>query len=445
MEILFKVLQFILSLSLLIFIHELGHFLSARMFGIRVEKFYLFFDAGGFSLFKFKRGDTTYGMGWIPLGGYVKISGMVDESLDTEALKQPAQPWEFRSKPAWQRLIVMVAGVVMNVLAAIVIYTGMSWHWGDRYIDNSDLRWGYTFNELGHRIGFEDGDRIVALDGKAAEGDFQTIYPDMVIDRIETVTVERNGARVDIPIPVEFVSEMINSADFMIPRVPSVVMKMIPDGGAALGGMMPGDSLVAFDGRPMIFTDQFQKALAASKGRDAVITVARDSAGVRVLRDLTIRISDEGLLGVNFATILGFAPVQTLHYNLLQAVPAGFHRAGTQIASYWNNLKLIFTPKTKAYQSVGSIISIGNIFHGYWDWQSFWAVTAFLSIVLAVMNILPIPALDGGHVLFLLWEVVTRRKPSDKFLEWAQIVGLVLLFALIAFAFGNDIYRFFIK
>ncbi len=446
MEVIIKILQLILSLSLLIFVHELGHYFTARMFGIRVEKFYLFFDAGGFSLFKFKIGETTFGMGWVPFGGYCKISGMIDESMDTEAMKQPPQPWEFRSKPAWQRLLVMVGGVVMNIVTAFVIFTGMSWHWGDTYVDNRDLRWGYSYNELAHEVGFEDGDRIVNFDGVPVEGSVYKVYSDMVINQVKTVTVSRADSLVDIAIPTEKVSEMLNSADFMLPRLPFVVREVPQGESAAQAGMLPGDSLVAFNGMPMEFLDQYEKAFAGIKGQPADITVMRDSAGVKVPRVLNMMVSEEGKLGVNiFNTLNHYFPVQTYDYTFWQSIPAGFYKTGHEIGSYWSQLKLIFQPKTKAYQSLGSFISIGNIFPGQWDWYSFWRVTGFLSIILAVMNILPIPALDGGHVLFLLWEVVTRRKPSDKFMEWAQIVGLVLLFALLIFAFGNDIYRFFIK
>ncbi len=445
MEVIIKVLQLILSLSLLIFVHELGHYFTARMFGIRVEKFYLFFDAGGFSLFKFKIGETTFGMGWVPFGGYCKISGMIDESMDTEAMKQPPKPYEFRSKPAWQRLIVMVGGVVMNVVTAFVIFTGMSWHWGDAYVDNRDLTWGYSYNELAHEIGFKDGDRIVSFDGVPVEGDFYRVYPDMMINQVKSVTVNRADSLVNIVIPVESISQMLDSKEFMAPRTPFVVGVVAKDGGAAQAGMQTGDSLVAFNGVPMEFFDQYQKALAGVKGGRADITVIRDSSDVKVPRVLSVPVSEEGKIGVNSSPLNRYFPIQAYDYTFWQSIPAGLHKTGNEISGYWNQLKLIVKPETKAYQSLGSFISIGNIFPGQWDWYSFWRVTGFLSIILAVMNILPIPALDGGHVLFLLWEVVTRRKPSDKFMEWAQIVGLVLLFALLIFAFGNDIYRFFIK
>ncbi len=444
MEILIKVLQLILALSLLVFVHELGHYLTARMFGIRVEKFYLFFDAWGFSFFKFKIGETTFGLGWVPFGGYCKISGMIDESMDTEAMKQPPQPWEFRSKPAWQRLIVMVGGVVMNLIAATVIYIGMSWHWGESYIDNGDLKWGYTFNELGHQIGFEDGDRIVSFDGEPVEGNYGSIFADMVIGQVRTVGVLRGGNPATVSIPEEKIAQMLDSPDFMIPRprLPFVVAA-IPEGTTT--GLAVGDSLVALNGVQMSFRDQYAAALAAAAGSVADVTVMRDSAGVSVLRVVRAPVSPEGLFGVNVWGEEHFFPVRTRDYTFAEAIPAGFRRAGAQIANYWDQLKLLVNPKTEAYKGVGSLITIGSIFSGTWDWFVFWHRTAFLSVILAIMNILPIPALDGGHVVFLVWEVVTRRRPSDKFLEWAQMVGMVLLLGLMVLAFWNDIYRFFIK
>jgi regulator of sigma E protease len=366
---------------------------------------------------------------------------MIDESMDREAMKQPAQPWEFRSKPAWQRLIVMVAGVFMNIVVACCIYIGMSWHWGYEYTDNKDVEWGYTFNELAHEIGFHDGDKIVYLDGESV-GDISQIYSDMVINRVETVTVERGGERIDIDIPVEYVSAMLSSPDFISPRMPFEVGIVAEGGGAAEAGIEPGDRLVALGGESMTLADDYAAAFAACKGDTVAITVARDSAGVNVVRELQVEVSDEGTIGVYRVYTL---PRQTLEYNFWQAIPAGFHRTGAEISGYWNQIKLIFTPKTEAYKSVGSLISIGNIFPGEWNWYAFWKITALLSVILAVMNILPIPALDGGHVFFLLWEVITRRKPSDKFMEWAQVFGMIILFALLIFAFGNDIYRFFIK
>jgi regulator of sigma E protease len=447
MEVFIKILQLVLALSLLVFVHELGHYFTARLFKIRVEKFYLFFDVGGFSLFKFKVGETTFGVGWLPLGGYCKISGMIDESMDTEALKKPAQPWEFRSKPAWQRLIVMVGGVTMNLIAAIVIYVGMSWTWGESYIDNRDLKWGYSFNELGHEVGFRDGDHIVSFDGEPVEGSVNNVYLNMVIGQVRAVGVMRDGAPVTVAIPEGFTAQMLNSPEFMIPRVPFVI-RDIP--AETVTPLLAGDSLVAINGESVAFVGEIRRTLAAMAKEmsnvDAEVTVARDSAGVQVLRTLPVSVMPGGQLGIFIKSdISEWFPVRTLEYSFAEAVPAGFQKAGDQISGYWRQLKMLVNPKTEAYKGVGSFITIGNLFPGQWDWFSFWYWTAFLSIILAVLNILPIPALDGGHVVFLLWEVVTRRKPSDKFLEYAQLVGMIVLGALIVLAFWNDIYRFFIK
>jgi regulator of sigma E protease len=426
-----------------VFVHELGHYFTARMFGIRVEKFYLFFDAWGFSFFKFKVGETTFGLGWIPFGGYCKISGMIDESMDTEQMKQPPQPWEFRTKPAWQRLIVMVGGVFMNVVAAIVIYIGISWHWGDEYIDNSDLRWGYAFSELGREIGFEDGDRIVSFDGEPVSGHFGRVFIDMVIGQVRAVEVLRGGVPVTISIPEDKTAQMLDNPDFMIPRIPYVVSS-IPAG--AVTQLAVGDSLVALNGVPMTYVDQFDTFISASADSVFLATVMRDSLGVRVSRQVPLRTLSAGSgPGVVFKNMSDYFPIRTRDYTFAEAVPAGFRRAGEQISSYWDQLKLIVSPKTEAYKSVGSLITIGNIFPGQWDWYLFWSWTAFLSIILAIMNILPIPALDGGHVVFLLWEVITRRRPSDKVLEGAQMAGMIILMGIMVLAFWNDIYRFFIK
>lgn len=455
MEILVKILQLILSLSLLVFVHELGHFLAARMFGIRVDKFYIFFDAGGFSIFRFKIGDTTFGLGWVPFGGYCKIAGMIDESMDTEAMKQPPQPWEFRSKPAWQRLVVMVAGVVMNLVTACLVYIGMSWHWGDNYIDNADVRWGYSFGELAREIGFEDGDRVVSVDGALPEGDFFDIPRTILLNDRTTVRVERGGVERDIEITENYKAALLKSGSFMEPRYPFVVAGTEEGSPAALAGIMPGDSLVAFGGVPVSFTSDVRRALADAAGGVARVTMARDSSGVRVLRTLEVPVSDEGQLGVmikaGFVQSRGgrlssdFFPIRTRSYSLAESIPTGLRKAGKMVSDYWKQLKMMVQPKTEAYKQVGSFITIGSIFPGVWDWFEFWRVTAFISIALALLNILPIPALDGGHVLFLLWEVVTRRRPSDKFLEWMQVLGLVILGALIILTFGNDIYRFFIR
>ncbi len=443
MDILIKILQFILSFSILVFVHELGHFAFARMFGIRVEKFYLFFNPW-FSLFKKKIGGTEYGIGWLPLGGYVKIAGMIDESMDTEQMKQPAKPDEFRSKPAWQRLLVMVGGVMMNVLFAMFIYMGVSYVWGKNYIANEDIPYGYTFNPLAHEIGFENGDKILDIAGNKVE-DFSRVMPMILIDQAPYVTVERGGQPLRIEISEDQLARMLHEGKgFALPRVPFVVAT-VRTGGAEAAGLMAGDSLVSANGAPLLFLDQYTEVFGANKGQSVNIGLMRDSAGVWVPRSYEVQVSDEGTIGVGLADFTRYAKISTVSYSFWESIPAGVKLTGEELSSYAKQLKLLVSPKSEGYKALGGILTIGSIFPGEWNWEGFWLVTAFISIVLAVMNILPIPALDGGHVLFLLVEVITGRRPSDKFLEWAQMVGLFILFALLILANANDIYRFFIK
>ncbi len=446
MDTVIKILQFIVSLSLLVIIHEFGHFLFARLFKTRVEKFYLFFDPW-FSLFKFKKGDTEYGIGWVPFGGYVKISGMIDESMDTEQMKSPPQPYEFRAKPAWQRLLIMVGGVVMNVVFALIIYIGMSYKWGETVLENKDIVYGYTFNSLGQEMGFRNGDRIVDIDGKPAT-EYLDVLKSILISQPEYVTVDRNGQKIRIDITDESINRLLQSADstsLLMPRIPFVVGSVVSGSGAAQAGLHPGDSLISYNGTPMTFFDQYSSAFHAAPGDTVTLGLVRKTDGITKISTLPVKVSAEGTIGVYPRTIDSMLTFSTHNYSLLESIPAGFKRTGAEISSYIDQIKLLFNPKTEAYKSLGGVITMGSIFPTEWDWQRFWSITAFLSIILAVMNILPIPALDGGHVLFLLVEVITRRKPSDKFLEYAQIVGMFIIFALMIFATGNDIYRFFIK
>lgn len=444
MELFIKILMFITSLSLLVLIHELGHFLTAKMFGVRVEKFYLFFNPW-FSLVKFRIGETEFGIGWVPFGGYCKISGMIDESMDLEQMKEEPKPYEFRSKPAWQRLLIMTGGVIMNLVLAVAVYIGMSYKWGDQYFANQDMIYGYVFNDLGHEAGFRDGDRILRVGEREIE-EYNALVIAMLLDAAP-VEVQRGDERLTVAISDEMIGRILESKEwFLQPRVPFVIKGVQDDMPAARAGIMPGDSLVALDGEQTIFYDMYQKAFSEHKGGSVEVTVARDSAGVMIYRTMPVGVTNEGLIGViPDGNLNRFFPVHNKQYGFFKSFPVGFNKAGNEISGYWKQLKMIFKPETGAYKSVGGFMSIGSIFPGTWDWYEFWRITAFLSIVLAIMNILPIPALDGGHVLFLLWEVVTGRKPSDKFLEYAQVAGLLFVFALILFSNGNDIYRFFIK
>ena len=441
MEILIKVIQVLMSLSLLVAIHEFGHFIVARLFKIRVEKFYIFFDPW-FSLFKWKKGDTEYGVGWIPLGGYVKIAGMIDESMDLEQMKAPVQPYEFRAKPAWQRLMVMLAGVTMNVLLAMMIYTGVRYVYGESYLRNEDAKWGYTFSEAGERLGFKDGDKILTVDGEVVDGVNDLRNKLLLTEAGREVVVERAGQNVTIDIPFESLLEMRRNRDYETLyelRFPFIIDSVASESALA-AGLKSGDEIVAFNGVEGVDAVQIvTELLPQVKGDIVALTVNRSGSIV----ELNVPVNAEGKMGVVFRGDL--IKPHTREYDFFEAIPAGIKMAGQTIASYWEQLKLIFTPKTKMYEELGGFIAIGNIFPSEFDWFHFWTMTAFLSIMLAVLNVMPIPGLDGGHAIFTLWEMITGRKPSEKFLEVMQYIGLAILLALLIYANGNDIYRLFIK
>ena len=439
MDILIKALQFFLCFTILVGIHELGHFIMARVFRIRVEKFYIFFDPW-FSLFKFRRGDTEYGLGWLPLGGYVKIAGMIDESMDKEQMKQPVKPDEFRAKPAWQRFLVMIAGVVMNVLLAIVIYCGICYVWGDSYLSNEDARWGYNFNETGHRLGFRDGDRFVSLDGEPVDN-IQTLLNGLLITKGDReVVVERDGEQVTLTLPLQELIDMRRDRAYenlFTLRHPFLVDSVVVPGASAL---RHGDEIVAMEDSTGLEFPGYQALLKSHAGGEVRLAVKR--AGCDSLLHFTLPVTAEGKLGV-----LALAPytLRTQEYTFWESIPAGFRKAGRMLSSYWEQLKLIVQPKTKLYEELGGFIAIGSIFPGSWNWEGFWLTTAFLSIMLAATNTPPTPGLDGGHAIFTFWEMLTGRKVSERVLETAQYVGLIIILALVLYANGNDIYRFFIK
>ena len=437
--ILIKALQFFASLSLLVMIHEFGHYITARIFKIRVEKFYIFFNPW-FSLYKRKIGETEYGIGWLPLGGYVSLAGMIDESMDLEQMKQEPQPWEFRTKPAWQRLIVMLAGITMNVLLAMGIYSAMLYTWGENYYHNDDMVYGYTFNEAGESLGFVDGDKIISIDGEAI-GNVREIDKKLIIaDDNRSVVVERGDEQVTLTLTLEELVAMRENGSiigFYQPIIPFVIEEVVMD-SAKDSGLLANDEIIAIDDTHVDDFFAGKELLAKAAGRNAEIDIVRNATDT--LR-LTAPINAEGQIGVNVKMI---AP-RSVEYSLFESIPAGIRRTGSEIASYWDQLKMIVNPKTKSYKEVGGFIAIGNIFPSEWNWQSFWSLTAFLSVILAIMNILPIPGLDGGHALFTLWEIITRRKPSDKFLEVMQYIGLGLLLLLLVYANGSDIVKLFIK
>ena len=442
MDILIKICQFFLCFTILIGIHELGHFLMARVFRIRVEKFYIFFDPW-FSIFKFRRGHTEYGLGWLPLGGYCKIAGMIDESMDKEYQNREPQPWEFRSKPAWKRFLVMIAGVVMNVLLAVGIYIGICYAWGDAYFSNQDAKWGYNFNEAAHELGFRDGDRFVTIDGEEVDNVSEILNALIITEGDRTVVVERDGRQVILTLPLEELIAMRREKgyeNFISLPQPFVIDSVAAPGAAALH---KGDEIVGIASRRtgdscenMDYND-YRAYLELHAGDTVTLAVLR--GGSRM--SLDVPVSEEGKLGV----IRAAYPLRTRQYSFWEAIPAGIRKTGEVISSYWEQLKMIVQPKTKMYEELGGFIAIGSIFPSTWDWQDFWMKTAFLSIILAVMNILPIPGLDGGHAIFTFWEMITRRKVSDKVLEAAQYVGLIIILFLLLYANGNDIYRFFIK
>lgn len=441
---LIRALQLIMSLSLLVIIHEGGHFLFARLFKTRVEKFCLFFDPW-FTLFKFKpkNSETEYGIGWLPLGGYVKIAGMIDESMDTEQMKQPVQPWEFRAKPAWQRLLIMVGGVLFNFLLALFIYSMILFIWGDEYVPLQKAPLGMDFNETAKAIGFRDGDILVSADGVP----FERYGGDMLTSIVDArqVTVLRDGQEASVYIPEDMMERLLaDSVRFASFRYPFVIDSIMPGQPAALAGLQPGDSITQLDGRNIAYFDfkeemqNRQKAADDSTGRLLTLTYVR--AGVAD----TVTLTADSLYQIGIAASLQtnkLLPVVKKEYSFFASIPAGVTLGVNTLKGYVSQMKYLFSKE--GAKQLGGFGTIGSIFPATWDWYQFWYMTAFLSIILAFMNILPIPALDGGHVLFLIYEIVARRKPSDKFMERAQMVGMFLLFGLLIWANFNDILRFF--
>ena len=443
MGVVIQIGQLLLSLSILIILHELGHFFFARLFNTRVEKFYLFFDPW-FSLFKLKRGDTEYGIGWLPLGGYVKISGMIDESMDREQLKQPPQPWEFRSKPTGQRLLIMLGGVVVNLILGFIIYSAVLFAWGERFLPNKNITDGiWCVDSISTDIGFRNGDKIVSINNVEPQR-FEDIYREIIFGG--TVKVIRDNRVDSFVMPTDFLGNLVKERNVTLfyPRIPFIVRE-IPDTSLNKSSdLRARDQVVSVNNIPIKYYDEYLSI---------VDTLSPGPVNVEVLRDgnripLSLMLSDNRKLEIltfipDFEELekLGFYQMETRTFNLFQAIPAGFKLAGDRLAFYVKQFKLIFDFKTGAYKGLGGFGTIGGLFPKVWEWQSFWEITAFLSLILAFMNVLPIPALDGGHVMFLLYEIVTRRKPSEKFMEYAQIVGMVIILGLLIYANTNDILR----
>lgn len=477
-----RTLELITSLSLLVFVHELGHYMWARIFGIKVEKFYLFFNPW-FTLFKwhprtgkvslFSKNpkeetedknntdktekteevaaldtaekqswrDTEYGIGWVPLGGYCAIAGMIDETKSADDLGEVAQPWEFRSKPAWKRLLVMVGGVLNNFIFAILIYAGMVYYWGEEVLPMKNITMGMRYSQVAHKAGFEDGDIPIKADGNEL-----TIMDNDAVQKLLTssrVEVLRGDDVVKINLPKDFIFQVNDDAEkgeaFMTPMMPVVVDQVMPGEGAAKAKLTQGDSIIAVDGEATIDYYAFSAALEKNKGKEVKMTYYRDG------KELTtpVQVNTSGIIGINLKPLNEIYQFETRDYSLLASVPRGIEMGWNQLYNYVAQLKYIFTKR--GAESIGGFGAIGSIFPDTWNWHAFWNITALISIILAFMNILPIPALDGGHVLFLIYEMIFRRKPSDKFLERAQMVGMVILFALLIYANGNDLWRWVIK
>jgi regulator of sigma E protease len=445
MDILIQASQFLLSLSLLIVLHEFGHFVPARLFGTRVEKFYLFFDYK-WSLFKKKIGDTEWGIGWIPLGGYVKIAGMIDESMDKEQMAGPPQPWEFRSKPAWQRLIIMLGGVTVNVILGFLIYVMLMWVYGEQKLPNSSVKDGIMImNPVAGEMGFKDGDKILTVRGEEVPY-FRGLTEEIIYGG--DVTIERDGEVQTITIPVDLIGELSKQktpSGFFYPRVPFIIAAA-SDTSLNKGLFQAKDKVLAIDGKTISYFDEVKDILAEKAGGQVQVALTREDKNLTV----DAKVSNKGLLEVvpllmSFDEMekTGFYEFQTLEYDFLSSWPAGWSKTINKVKSYVRQFSLIFNPDTGAWKSLGGFMAIGGLFQPEWDWQAFWNITAFLSLILAVMNLLPIPALDGGHVMFLLYEMVTGREPNQKFLEFAQLLGFLILIALLLFANGNDVYRKF--
>ena len=453
---LIKAAQLIVAFAILVIIHEFGHYIFSRIFGVKVEKFYLFFNPW-FTLYKYKPKkpapkpgeeekmtwrDTEYGIGWVPLGGYCKIAGMIDESMDTEQMKQPAKPWEFRSKPAWQRLLIMVGGVLFNFILAIIIYTGIVFAWGEKYIPFRNATEGMMYSETAHKVGFVDGDIPLAADGKEL-----TYYSgDELLKMLDAkvVTVLRNKCdTVNINIPDGFIFTANKEAEegnlFMAYRLPVVISDLQPGMGAVKAGLMKSDSIVSINGVSTPSFDIFKAELDKNPDKDVTIGFVRNGKPM----ESKVAVDAAGKIGIMLTPLTDIYRTVTREYSIFASIPRGIELGVEKLISYVSQMKYVFT--REGAKNLGGFGAIGNIFPESWNWEQFWSITAFLSVILAFMNILPIPALDGGHVLFLLVEIITRRQPSEKFLEYAQMAGMAFLFALLLFANGNDIYRFFFK
>lgn len=435
--------QLILCLSILVVLHEMGHFLPAKWFKCRVEKFYLFFDPW-FSIVKKKIGDTVYGIGWLPLGGYVKISGMIDESMDKDAMKLPPQPWEFRSKKPWQRLIIMIGGVTVNLILGFFLFAMILWHWGEEYLPAKNATYGVYVDSLGKSIGLRDGDKIVAVNGKEVEN-FSRLSTDIILNEAKTIQITRAGQSMDIAVPEGTISQLIKRKGdpLAYPKFPAVVDSVMKDAKFTSGSLQKDDQIVALNGMPVGSFFELSDLKKNMKNQEVALTVIRNKADTALVK---VKLDGNASIGFFFRQPQKFLNFAVKKYTFFESLPAGVAKGWSMLVMNVQNFKLLFTSKeVKASESLGSFLTIGNMFGAEWDWERFWSMTALLSIVLAFMNILPIPALDGGHVLFTLYEIITGRKPSDKFMEYAQMAGMILLLGVMAYALGLDFWRYLFK
>jgi regulator of sigma E protease len=445
MGVMTMIAQLILSLSILVVLHELGHFAPAKWFKTRVEKFYLFFDVK-FSLFKKKIGETEYGIGWLPLGGYVKIAGMVDESMDLEQMKQPAQPWEFRSKPAWQRLIIMIGGVTVNFILGFLIFGMMLWGYGKEYLENDKLQYGIYVDSLGTELGLMDGDHILTIGGEEVK-QFSTpmLRKAIVLDNAKQIIVRRDSHEVRLNVESKF-TQILSSGDYnsytvIGPRIPFVIGEVTKGSLAEKAGLAAGDEIVYVNNQPAKFQHEVVKALQKNKGQTIRLGYIRNGQTV----ESPVEVDDKGKIGIALKSAAEFGWTGREEYSLARAIPAGVTEGIAFMGDWFKGIAQLFRGNVKAKDSLGGFITITKLFSTTWDWESFWRITGILSFILAIMNLLPIPALDGGHVMFLLWEVITGRKPSDKFMEYATYVGFALVLGLLILANGLDIMRLFGK
>ncbi|HVS94028.1 MAG TPA: RIP metalloprotease RseP [Mucilaginibacter sp.] len=445
MNIVIMVGQLLLGLSILVILHEFGHFIAARAFGIKVDKFYLFFDAWGVSLFKFNYKGVEYGIGWLPLGGYVKIAGMIDESMDTEQLAGPPQPWEFRSKPAWQRLIVMLGGIIVNIIVGIFIFWMLTVKYGETYIPMNSVKYGIVPGSIGKKIGLKPGDQVVGVNGKPVERFEYLDNPKIFLDNT-VLNIQRGQQHLDIAVPASILNDIsdkgTNGIDEFIsplPRTKFRVDSIVPGDNAAKAGLLKGDSIVAIDGVKVSFFDELQAQLAGKKNKNVQLSIKRNNA----VQTITAQVAKDGKLG--FVTRGDVPKLVTEKFGFFESLPVGASRAWANFIDNAKGLKKIVTGDVKANKAISSPIGIAQMYGTHFDWLKFWSLTGFLSMVLALMNLLPIPALDGGHAMFLIIEMIKGKPLSDKFLERAQIVGFVMLICLMVFAFGNDIMKHFVK